>query len=468
MHAGAADRPDVPAMRDTNCDGVDGDAARSVFVSTTGDDAAPGTQTAPKRTVAAAIAAASPARLDVLVAAGDYAEGLRLESGVSVFGGFGSGWSRGLDRVTRMTSPFGPVGAFAVGLAKPTTLQLVTVRPGAVLSAGASSYGLLAWRSPGLVLERVTALARSGSAGTPGTAGTDGAPGGSGGNGHDGGCDATRTGTIGAGGPPGTSPVVGASGGHGGIGADEFEEYGGAGQKGGGMFGGRGGPGGHHGDPADPGGEGESGEHGMPGSPGVGGGEGALQRHATGEWQGRPGQSGDSGGDGYGGGGGGGGGANDCFVCDYGTGNGGGGGGGGGQGGTPGGGGRPGGGSFGIAISSSSGAVVRDSRAVAADGGAGGTGGRGGNGGAGGVGGSGADECLDEIGRGGDGGDGGWGSFGGGGGGGAGGPSIGLISDSSTITVDGTTFAHGAAGRGGVGAGLSGHNGRTGDRWASP
>src|SRR5689334_3082185 len=50
--------PDLPDdnFADTNCDGVDGDAARAIFVATSGADTNPGTMEMPMATINAAIA----------------------------------------------------------------------------------------------------------------------------------------------------------------------------------------------------------------------------------------------------------------------------------------------------------------------------------------------------------------------------------------------------------------------------
>src|SRR4051812_31023317 len=43
VHPGAVDRPDL-SFEDTNCDGVDGDIAKAVWVAKSGDDGATGTR----------------------------------------------------------------------------------------------------------------------------------------------------------------------------------------------------------------------------------------------------------------------------------------------------------------------------------------------------------------------------------------------------------------------------------------
>jgi hypothetical protein len=87
IHPGASDVPDV-GLVDSNCDGIDGDAADAVFVSPAGDDANPGTMSLPLRTLGAAVTAAGGQRKDVYAAIGTYAEELRVVSGVSVYGGY--------------------------------------------------------------------------------------------------------------------------------------------------------------------------------------------------------------------------------------------------------------------------------------------------------------------------------------------------------------------------------------------
>ncbi|MFT6396481.1 MAG: hypothetical protein ACJAYU_001224 [Bradymonadia bacterium] len=82
------DEPD-PAGIDANCDGIDGDVTRSVFVAPWGDDSSEGTLEAPLLTIEAGIALASPSgRSDVLVSAGVYEESVLLREGVSVHAGY--------------------------------------------------------------------------------------------------------------------------------------------------------------------------------------------------------------------------------------------------------------------------------------------------------------------------------------------------------------------------------------------
>ena len=100
--------PDVPdaLFEDTNCDGIDGDAAHAIFVATSGNDLNAGTMAAPVATLSNAISLAQVAnpKKDVYVAGGTYAVGtLQLASGVSLYGLYDD--ERGPGTATGRTSP---------------------------------------------------------------------------------------------------------------------------------------------------------------------------------------------------------------------------------------------------------------------------------------------------------------------------------------------------------------------------
>ena len=444
-HPGATDKPDLDFV-DSNCDGIDGDAAKAIFVSLSGNDALPGTMIAPLCTLAAAVAAADARDKDVYVGAGTYSEALTMVSHVGVYGGYSTSWRRSLTPTTRITGAAtasgDTEGAVALNVAGTTTLQLVTLAPSVPGAPGASSYGLRGLHSPGLRIEHVTVVAGPGRDGTAGAKGSDGRPGGDGGFGG-----------FPDYGAAGTSPV-GHTGGRGG----DINSSTGAGRDGDpgqlltlDFFGRRGGDGG-------PGGKGGSdhtdGGHGYPGGSGtfLADGAGAAPGNATpgsGVWHGHDGAMARGGSDGHGGGGGGSGGLEGC-PCNTNYAGIGGGGGGGGEGGGGGYGGGAGGGSFGIFLIASAGAVVRDSTVTTEFGGPGGPGGRGGLGGAGGTGGRGGFASSNDGSDGGDGGHGGAGYPGGNGGGGAGGPSAAIVG-LTPADVAGTTLHHGAGGAGGGG-----------------
>ena len=87
------DMPD-PLGVDANCDGIDGEVARGIFVSPSGDDAALGTREHPLRTIQAAITRADTTRNHVYVAAGVYTEQVTLRAGISVFGAYSADYTR--------------------------------------------------------------------------------------------------------------------------------------------------------------------------------------------------------------------------------------------------------------------------------------------------------------------------------------------------------------------------------------
>jgi hypothetical protein len=102
IHPGAVDMPDL-AFVDSNCDGIDGDSAAAIFVSTAGSDANPGTKALPKATIPNAIspAAAHLPVLPVYAAVGSYSGSVALATGVGVYGGYDSVSWLGLRRVPR-------------------------------------------------------------------------------------------------------------------------------------------------------------------------------------------------------------------------------------------------------------------------------------------------------------------------------------------------------------------------------
>jgi CARDB len=464
VNPNAEDLPDVPGLKDSNCDAVDGNASKAIFAAPTGNDASPGTRGQPKRTLAGAIAAAGPQGKSVY-AAGAFPERLDVANGVSVYGGYAADWSRSQAAasetlITGAQTANRVEAALASATTAPTTLQLLALAPRSGTGPGTSSYGLRAIGSPGLVLEYLRVTAGSGTAGAAGAAGANGRPGGAGQRGKPGNHNGSTP--DGAGGFGGTSPVgrTGGGGGRGGYstaagqaGSPGLDPPDTSGRPRVGGSGGPGGPGGASGNPGRAGGPGQNGDSGVKGRDGTVGSGGSM---AAAIWTTAPGGGGLDGTNGHGGGGGGGGGGQTGITVIDGRGDGGGGGGGGGEGGRGGLGGKGGGGSFGIVLLDSTGAVISNSMVTAGKGGAGGGGGAGGRPGAGGPRGPGLDRNTGEIGAGARGGLGGVGGLGGNGGGGAGGPSVALYVIGSTITSSGNTLRSGAGGAGGRGAGASG------------
>ena len=439
---GAADAPDL-AFVDSNCDGIDGDETKAIFASPFGKDTNPGTKTAPKREIQAAVAAAATAGKHVYAAAGAYGH-VKAATGVGIYGGYGpETWARPARFATAITgAPEGILADKATGV----VLQQLTVRGNGGSEPGASAYGIRLVNGSRITLQRVTVSAGDGVRGAHGSLGVAGRSGAAGGPGHKGYCDGYGDVDYGA---AGASPA-GRSGGYGGYG--RYTKSGTAGGIGATFEsgGGGGGTGGAAGNPGKRGDNGDSGDNGGAGANGSGATSSTTGAAAI--WTGQDGRTGTRGAAGSGGGGGGGGGGQDAVIAVNGTGNGGGGGGGGGEGGGGALGGGDGGGSFGIYLHNSA-VVVSDSTSVTAGNGErGGAGGDGGFGGGGGGRGLGATNCTSEIGAGGNGGFGGAGGRGGGGGGGAGGPSVGIFkAGTSTATVTRSSVTNGSPGQGGAG-----------------
>src|SRR5215211_3277456 len=447
-HPGAPDAPD-DFFVDSNCDGVDGTAATSVFVAPGGSDNAAGTREAAMATIGSAIQKAQfVGRSSVLVRAGTYNERVVLAGGISLYGGYGAGWNRsdGATTTIMSTTPVAGdrvVALEALNVVPVTRVERFRIETGDVSAAGVDSYAVRVVGSPGLRLEDWVIVAGDGGPGAAGSSGADGLDAiDLGDNGQTGWHDWNYPAKGGAG---AVSPV-GANGGAGGAGV-----YAAAGATGSpGVGGAAGGPGGPAGDPGQPGQNGHDGADGATGTVGDPGSGGYVN---NGLWFTGAGGTGKPGGRGGGGGG-----QTGAFVVD-GSGNGGGGGGAGGGGGTPGGGATGGGASFGIFAVNSTGMTLTGNTIQPGHGGMGGAGGFGGFGGSGTPGGNGYDWALDEIGIGGDGGHGGDGGKGGRGGGGAGGPSFGIFRSGTTVATGGNNVTPGVPGAGGAPNGFPGQSG---------
>ena len=232
---GADDRRDL-AFEDANCDGIDGELTKAIFVDgVNGADANSGMREAPKRSLASALPAARAAGKDVYLTAGAFSEPLALEPDMGIYGGYASGFAtRARDRAT-IVSGGGTTAALADGDTG-VELQLLTLAPLAGRTGDTSSYGLRAINGAKVLLEEVEARGSDGAAGAFGqqpaqptitpARGGDGEPGACGTGLALGGAQAVpAAGTGGNGGTsvdqPGKngSPATGPGAGSGGIGA---------------------------------------------------------------------------------------------------------------------------------------------------------------------------------------------------------------------------------------------------------
>ena len=241
----ADDLPDSN-NEDSNCDGVDGNAAAAIFVATTGSDLAPGTMDQPLRTLAAALAMAQKqtSKSQILMGYGDYQEPstLSLVDGVGIYGGYdpAAKWTRSGDKPTTIDG--GPLAMTARGFKLPTTLGRITVDAADGAQPGESSIALLAVDVGSMTLEDTCILqAGKGAKGAPGADGETGANGVAGAIGGNGAVD--NQSSPGLGGLPGVNQACpDANGGPGGVGGSDPSFSGGkGGDSAAGVVGGAGG-----------------------------------------------------------------------------------------------------------------------------------------------------------------------------------------------------------------------------------
>mgnify|MGYP004318839527 CR=1 FL=1 len=473
-----SDAPD-PEGVDADCDGVDGELERAIFVSETGYDLSNelGDRENPFQTIGAAIDFATliPGRDQIMISSGSYKEQISLQSGISLYGGYGPGWVRDPTKYfTRVEwespDPFGNIIVIkAHELSAPTELQSLIVEADTNATSGGSVIAVHVLNSEdNLRIQSMAITAGSGGSGANGSVGLKGADGNVGQNGVSISDSEELPWLFGDQdmplGGPGGQHVCGetrVSGGDGGSGGNYTDNiFGGCGDIAGNGSAGCMTPiesnicntvvGGGGGDTGSSGSDGATGLVGISGLDGAGGGYN-NEVDPYGYWHPGDGEAGTNGAPGSGGGGGGGGGGDNtlCSVFSETWGASGGGGGSGGCGGTAGTAGHGGGGSFVVFIVDSS-PTILDSLLVASDGGNGGMGGIGGQPGEGRLGGFGG-AGHSNTGAGGLGGSGGDGGRGGHGGGGAGGPSFTIfVSGSSSPTCNHNDLNIGAGGVGGL------------------
>ena len=458
------DLPDAAGI-DANCDGIDGEIARAIFVATTGADTGAGTMQHPFQSITHALVVASQVSgIDhIYVAAGQYHAPLTLQDGISIFGGYDSSdnWSRSGSAPTDIVFTGSSGKKIAVrgqDIITSTTLGRLSISTDDVAEGNGNNIALYCDHCPGLIIQNSSL--RAGNAGH-GMHGADGSPAIL--SADDG--NIGMKGGMGSGFPAGPGGAGGRSGcerpgGAGGMGAASGNYPGLPGSPG--MFST---PGGSGGQPTGVDRPGNPGTHGLTGANGSNGSGGRGGNLINGYWSGADGEDGQDGQHGHGGGGGGGsaGYSLGSFNLNS-SGNGGGGGGGGGCRGTKGYRGSAGGSSFGLFLLNSTGITLTNNDFYAGDGGIGGRGGNGGSGSSGGRGALGGDfnNFVQENSNGGRGGDGGRGGNGGHGGGGAGGNSVGVYlenTDPSAALPGSNTITVGQPGAGGNSSGNPGHTG---------
>src|SRR5262245_5419677 len=137
---GTQDDPDSE-FTDSNCDGIDGNAAISVFLAPIGDDAGDGTREHPLRTYAHAVQfARAHGKTAILASIGEYGETVAVAEGIALHGGYDPlhGWQRTHDAHTVFRAA-GPV-LIATNIQRDTRVTFVDFRATAA-AAGETSIG---------------------------------------------------------------------------------------------------------------------------------------------------------------------------------------------------------------------------------------------------------------------------------------------------------------------------------------
>ena len=167
IHPGAVDLPDLSFV-DSNCDGIDGDAAQAIFVSPTGSDSNPGTEASPKATIQSGITAAAAQQppFSVYIAVGNYSGTVTLASGVGVYGGYdATTWARPAGATVLTGGPAASASGATV------TIQFLTLHGILHGTAPSTTYGLLATNHAKVTLDDVKINADAGVTGNGGANG---------------------------------------------------------------------------------------------------------------------------------------------------------------------------------------------------------------------------------------------------------------------------------------------------------
>lgn len=179
------DTPDDDFI-DSNCDGIDGDLTRAVFVSPDGSDGAEGTLATPLRRIDDAIELAATSGRDVYVCNGTYSQAVTITKPVALYGGYTceNGARRTKDRA--VIQPDRGVALFVQNVTGTVHLERLAFRsPDAVSPSESSQAGSIV-ASSDVTFSRVEFSAGKGADGAPGAPGADasqvapfkGAPGG--------------------------------------------------------------------------------------------------------------------------------------------------------------------------------------------------------------------------------------------------------------------------------------------------
>lgn len=162
-----ADLPDDDFL-DSNCDGIDGDAAHAIFVSPSGSDTADGSIKSPVKTIQHGVELAAAAKQNVYVCLGAYSDNIVVgKDAASIFGGYNcEDWSRGNARV-KVAPASGSALVIRDAMA-PVVVDRFELRSADATNAGESSIAAMMINSAAVTLSSVTITAGAGAEGKPG------------------------------------------------------------------------------------------------------------------------------------------------------------------------------------------------------------------------------------------------------------------------------------------------------------
>ena len=158
----AIDDPD-DNFTDSNCDGIDGDKNKAIFVATTGSDTADGSLGTPVATLGKAMALAIANSKDVYACAGDYTENIAINAvGLRVYGGYDCkhNWVRNSSSQAHLASQSGSALEIT-NSDKPIVFDRVDISS-ADAQSGLSSIAVFVSKSTQVILRRGTYTAGSG------------------------------------------------------------------------------------------------------------------------------------------------------------------------------------------------------------------------------------------------------------------------------------------------------------------
>jgi hypothetical protein len=176
--AGAAGVPCAPigvddpddTFTDSNCDGIDGDESKAIFVAPSGTDSGPGTRQQPVRSIGKAIELAGTAGKAVYACNATYSESISVAgTAVSIYGGYdcAAGWARTNAARVEVASPSNRALTISQVTGK-MVIDRVNFQASSATETGSSSIAAFVVGSKDVTLSHADLTAGDGGAGVPG------------------------------------------------------------------------------------------------------------------------------------------------------------------------------------------------------------------------------------------------------------------------------------------------------------